>query len=103
MPDLKARTNTFHTLWGVMIGAPSAVPRRAVVLSTRTLVNRRLRLWPESDDQLGLVAEPQRLRRGDTAVGDRLPGSPWPITPLPAGRSYPNQTSASGVRSAILA
>lgn len=58
---VKARTATFNTLWGVMIGAPSPLRDDLVVLSKKTLVNRCLRLRPESDDLLGLAADPDRL------------------------------------------
>ena len=58
---VRARTNAFNTLWGVMIGAPSPLRDELVVLSKKTLVNRCLRLRPESDDLLGLAADPDRL------------------------------------------
>ncbi|WP_422936549.1 IS110 family transposase [Sinomonas sp. P47F7] len=58
---VKARTSTFNTLWGVMIGAPSPLRDELVELSKKTLVNRCLRLRPESDDLLGLAAAPDRL------------------------------------------
>ena len=58
---VKTRTNTFNTLWGVMIGAPSPLRDELVVLSKKTLVNRCLRLRPETDDLLGLAADPDRL------------------------------------------
>ena len=49
---VKARTSTFNTLWGVMIGAPSPLRDELVVLTKRTLVNRCLRLRPETEDLL---------------------------------------------------
>jgi transposase len=58
---VKARTQAFNTLWGVMIGAPSPLRDELVVLGKRTLVNRCLRLRPESDDLLGLAIDPDRL------------------------------------------
>jgi len=58
---VKARTQAFNTLWGVMIGAPSSLRDELVVLSKKTLVNRCLRLRPESDDLLGLAGDPDRL------------------------------------------
>jgi transposase len=58
---VKARTQAFNTLWGVMIGAPSPLRDELVVLSKRTLVNRCLRLRPETDDYLSLAADPQRM------------------------------------------
>ena len=36
---VKARTQAFNTLWGVMIGAPSPLRDELVVLTKRTLVN----------------------------------------------------------------
>jgi transposase len=58
---VKARTQSFNTLWGVMIGAPSPLRDELVVLTKRTLVNRCLRLRPETDDLLSLSAHPDRL------------------------------------------
>jgi transposase len=58
---VKARTQASNTLWGVMIGAPSPLRDELVVLTKRTLVNRCLRLRPETDDLLVLSADPDRL------------------------------------------
>jgi transposase len=58
---VKARTSTFNTMWGVMISAPSPLRDELVMLTKRTLVNRCLRLRPESDDLLGLATDPNRL------------------------------------------
>jgi transposase len=58
---VKARTQAFNTLWGVMIGAPSPLRDELVVLSRRTLVNRCLRLRPETDDYLSLTDDPERM------------------------------------------
>ena len=58
---VKARTQAFNTLWGVMIGAPSPLRDELVVLTKRTLVNRCLRLRPETDDLLDLADDPDRL------------------------------------------
>jgi len=58
---VKARTQAFNTLWGVMIGAPSPLRDELVVLTKRTLVNRCLRLRPETDDFLSLSGDPDRL------------------------------------------
>ena len=44
-----------------MIGAPSPLRDELVVLTKRTLVNRCLRLRPETDDFLALANEPDRL------------------------------------------
>lgn len=58
---VKARTQTFNTLWGVMIGAPSPLRDELVALTKRTLVNRCLQLHPEADDVLALIDAPERL------------------------------------------
>jgi transposase len=58
---VKARTQAFNTLWGVMIGAPSPLRDELVVLTKRTLVNRCLRLRPETDDLISLVDDPSRM------------------------------------------
>ncbi|WP_370542194.1 IS110 family transposase [Amycolatopsis sp. FDAARGOS 1241] len=58
---VKARTQAFNTLWGVMIGAPSPLRDELVALSKRTLVNRCLQLRPETDDFLALRGEAGRL------------------------------------------
>ena len=58
---VKARTQTFNTLWGVMIGAPSPLRDELVVLTKRTLVNRCLRLRPETSNLLDLIDDSARL------------------------------------------
>jgi transposase len=58
---VKARTQAFNTLWGVMIGAPSPLRDELVVLTKRTLVNRCLRLVPETDDLISLADDPARM------------------------------------------
>lgn len=58
---VKARTQAFNTLWGVMIGAPSPLRDELVMLTKRTLVNRCLRLRPETESFLVLVGDPDRL------------------------------------------
>jgi len=58
---VKARTQAFNTLWGVMIGAPSPLRDELVMLTKRTLVNRCLRLRPETEDFLVLAGDPDRL------------------------------------------
>jgi transposase len=58
---VKARTQAFNTLWGVMIGAPSPLRDELVVLTKRTLVNRCLRLRPETDSFLSLASDPERM------------------------------------------
>src|SRR3954467_15869564 len=58
---VKARTQAFNTLWGVMIGAPSPLRDELVVLTKRTLINRCLRLRPETNDLIELVDDTDRL------------------------------------------
>jgi hypothetical protein len=69
---VKARSQAFNTLWGIMIGAPSPLRDELVVLTRRTLVNRCLRLRPETDDLLMLSADPERGR------GQNRPTQPGP-------------------------
>ena len=58
---VKARTQAFNTLFGVMIGAPSPLRDELVVLTKRTLVNRCLRLRPETEDLITLTNDSERL------------------------------------------
>lgn len=58
---VKARTQAFNTLWGVMIGAPSPLRDELVVLTKRTLVNKCAGLRPETDDLLSLAGDQDRL------------------------------------------
>ncbi len=58
---VKARTQAFNTLWGIMISAPSPLRDELVVLTKRTLVNRCLRLRPETTDLLSLKETPERM------------------------------------------
>jgi len=58
---VKARTQAFNTLWGIMIGAPSPLRDELVVLTKRTLVNRCLGLRPETGDLLSLADTPERM------------------------------------------
>ena len=58
---VKARTQAFNTLWGVMIGAPSPLRDELVILTKRTLVNRCVGLRPETADLLSLSSDPDRL------------------------------------------
>lgn len=67
---VKARTSAFNTLWGVMIGAPSPLRDELVVLSKKTLVNRCLRLRPESEDLLALAADRLLMAGVKTALRD---------------------------------
>lgn len=61
---VKARTQGFNTLFGVMIGAPSPLRDELVNLTKRTLVNRCLRLRPETDDLLTLPPRPRTPAHG---------------------------------------
>jgi transposase len=58
---VKARTQAFNTLWGVMIGAPSPLRDELVPLTKRTLVNRCLGLRPETNELITLTHDPDRL------------------------------------------
>jgi transposase len=58
---VKARTQTFNTLFGIMIGAPSPLRDELVTLTKRTLINRCLGLRPETTDLAQLHAHPERL------------------------------------------
>ncbi|WP_255372085.1 IS110 family transposase [Cellulosimicrobium sp. CUA-896] len=58
---VKARTQAFNTLFAVMISAPSLLRDELVNLTKKTLVNRCLRLRPETDDLGTLTTEPERL------------------------------------------
>lgn len=58
---VKSRTQAMNTLFSVMIGAPSPLRDELVQLTKRTLVNRCLRLRPETDDLAGLMADPERM------------------------------------------
>ncbi|GAW52600.1 MULTISPECIES: IS110 family transposase [unclassified Nocardioides] len=74
---VKGRTNAFNTLWGVMIGAPSPLRDELVVLSKKTLVNRCLRLRPESEDLLGLATNPDRLLMAGVKTALRALARRW--------------------------
>lgn len=74
---VKARTQAFNTLWGVMIGAPSPLRDELVALTKRTLVNRCLRLRPETDDLLALRDNPHRLLLAATKTSLRDLARRW--------------------------
>jgi transposase len=65
---VKARTQAFLTLHGIMIGSPAPLRDELVRLSKRTLVKRCAGLQPETEDLLGLVDQPERLQ---LAAGER--------------------------------
>lgn len=58
---VKARTQAFNALHGIVVGAPSTLRDELIQLSKRTLVNRCLRLRPETDQLVGLSNDPDRL------------------------------------------
>ncbi len=74
---VKARTQAFNTLWGVMIGAPSPLRDELVVLTKRTLVNRCMRLRPETTDLMTLVDEPERMLMAGTKTALRDLAQRW--------------------------
>ncbi len=94
---VKARTQAFNTLFGVMIGAPSPLRDELVVLTKRTLVNRCLRLRPETEDLLTLTTDPDRLLTAGIKTVAARPGPPLEGTrrrdqdPQPADRSARRQ------------
>jgi len=74
---VKARTQAFNTLWGVMIGSPSPLRDELVVLTKRTLVNRCLRLRPETGDLLSLMDDPDRMLMAGTKTALRDLAQRW--------------------------
>jgi transposase len=76
---VKARTQAFNTLFGVMIGGPSQLRDELVDLTKRTLVNRCLRLRPETEDLLSLAAEPDRMHLAGTKLSLRDLARRWKI------------------------
>jgi transposase len=58
---VKARTQAFNNIFAVMISAPSPLRDELVALTKRTLVNRCLRLRPETDELLSLADDAERL------------------------------------------
>ncbi|MDP3969764.1 MAG: IS110 family transposase [Nocardioides sp.] len=74
---VKARTQAFNTLWGVMIGAPSPLRDELVVLTKKTLVNRCLGLRPETGDLITLAEDPDRLLMAGVKVSLRDLARRW--------------------------
>jgi transposase len=58
---VKSRTQAFLSLHGLVIGAPLPLRDELVKLSKRTLVNRCLRLRPETEDLVQLVGHPDQM------------------------------------------
>jgi transposase len=59
---VKARTQAFLTLHGIMIGAPTSLRDELLKLSKRTLVKRCAGLRPEAEDLVELIDQPERLQ-----------------------------------------
>jgi transposase len=59
---VKARTQAFLTLHGIVIGSPADLRDELVKLSKRTLVNRCARLHPETESVFALIDHPERLQ-----------------------------------------
>lgn len=58
---VKARTQAFLTLHGIVVGSPASLRDELIKLTKRTLVNRCAELRPETEDLLELVDEPDVL------------------------------------------
>jgi transposase len=58
---VKARSQAFNALHGIVIGSPSPLRDELVQLTKRTLVNRCLRLRPGTNQLVGLTHDPDRL------------------------------------------
>lgn len=58
---VKARSQAFNALHGITVGAPSPLRDELIKLTKRTLVNRCLRLRPETDQLVELTNDPDRL------------------------------------------
>jgi transposase len=58
---VKARSQAFNALHGIVVGAPSPLRDELLQLTKRTLVNRCMRLRPETHDLVGLSKDPERL------------------------------------------
>ncbi|MGH8870583.1 MAG: IS110 family transposase [Acidimicrobiia bacterium] len=58
---VKARSQAFNALHGIVVGAPSPLRDELIQVTKRTLVNRCLRLRPETDQLVGLTGDPDRL------------------------------------------
>lgn len=74
---VKAKTQTFNTLWGVIMGAPSALRDELTPLSKRTLIKRCLTLRPETTDLLSLATTPERLLLAGTKTALRDLARRW--------------------------
>jgi transposase len=68
---VKARTQAFNALCGIMIGAPSTLRDELIDCTKRTLVNRCLRLRPETEDLLSLATAPERMHLAGTKLALR--------------------------------
>ncbi len=74
---VKSSIQAFNTLSGIMIGAPSPLRDELVTLTKRTLVNRCLRLRPETEDLLALRDDPDRLLMAGVKLSLRDLATRW--------------------------
>jgi transposase len=74
---VKARTQAFNALFGIMIGAPSTLRDELIDCTKRTLVNRCLRLRPETEDLLSLATAPERMHLAGTKLALRDLARRW--------------------------
>lgn len=74
---VKAKTQTFNTLWGLIIGSPSVLRDELTALSKRTLIKRCLALRPETTDLLSLASSPDRLLLAGTKTALRDLARRW--------------------------
>jgi hypothetical protein len=86
---VKARTQAFNTLFGVMIGAPSPLRDELVVLTKRTLVSRCLRMRPETADLLVWSADPDRLLMAGVKTALRNLARRWKSLDAEASAAIP--------------
>ena len=88
---VKARTQAFNTLWGVMISAPSPLRDELVVLTKRTLVNHCRGCAPKPTTSWCCLLTP---------IGCSWPGSKPPYATWPAaGRTSTKRSRRSTGRS----
>lgn len=58
---VRAKSRTMNGLHGTVICAPASLRDELIKMSKRTLVNRCLRLRPETEELIRLIDEPERL------------------------------------------
>jgi transposase len=76
---VKARTQAFNALHGIVIGAPSPFRDELVKLTKRSLVNRCLRLRPEVEDLGELTQDVDRLLVAGAKVALRDLARRWVV------------------------